>query len=127
MPTLRLLFCLLLGQLLACQNGADTGNSLTVRATAYNSLPAQTSGAQPNIGAWGDTLRPGMQCIAVSRDLIERGLNHNTEVEIEGLPGRYRVLDKMNKRWIKKIDVYMGTDRRAAREWGVQVVRITWQ
>ena len=46
---------------------------LEVKVTAYNSTKAQTSG-NPSIAAWGDTLKPGMKCIAVSRDLIKLGL-----------------------------------------------------
>lgn len=109
----------------ACKN-TDT-MTMEVTATAYNSLPAQTHPDHANITAWGDTLREGMQVIAVSRDLIPLGLDHNAEVSIEGLPGTYLVLDKMNKRWKKKIDIYMGTDREAALQWGKQKVTITWQ
>ena len=90
---------------------------LEVTVTAYNSVPWQTSG-NPSLTAWGDTLRPGMRCIAVSRDLIALGLEHNTEVTIQGLPGTYRVKDKMNRRFKRHIDLYMGDDVEAAREWG---------
>ena len=100
--------------------------SLIVDATAYNSLEEQTKKGDPATAAWGDKLEPGMKAIAVSRDLIEMGLDHRTPVRIEGLPGEYMVLDKMNKRWTKKIDIYMGTDEQAAREWGKRRVRITW-
>ena len=100
-------------------------NELEVTATAYNSVPSQTS-AQPNIGAWGHTLKPGMKVIAVSRDLLDLGLTKETPVKIEGLEGEYLVLDKMNKRWRRKIDIYMGNDIQAAREWGKQTVTIYW-
>ena len=67
-------------------------------------------------GPWGDRLKPGMKAIAISRDLIPKGLTHDTEVTIEGLDGTYRVLDKMNRRWARKIDIFMGHDRpRASR------------
>lgn len=98
---------------------------MTVQASAYNSLPEQTND-QPNIAAWGDELRPGMKAIAVSRDLLREGLTRGTEVRIEGLKGRYRVLDKMHPRWTRKIDIYMGEDLDAALEWGVREVRISW-
>ncbi|MBV0933319.1 3D domain-containing protein [Marinobacterium sp. A346] len=98
---------------------------MTVKASAYNSLVAQTN-ANPTLAAWGDTLKPGMKAVAVSRDLIKEGLTHNTLIEIEGLPGQYRVLDKMNKRWTRKIDIYMGKDVDAARNWGVREVEIRW-
>ena len=100
--------------------------TLVVTATAYNSVATQTND-HPSLGAWGDTLRPGMKSIAVSRDLIARGLSHNARVRIEGLPGEYLVKDKMNKRWSEKIDIYMGTDVEAARRWGKRQVRITWE
>ena len=100
--------------------------TLEVTATAYNSLPGQTQG-DPRVTAWGHRLEPGMRAIAVSRDLLELGLGHGTRVRIEGLEGEYRVLDKMARRWRKKIDVYMGLDEKAAREWGVRRVRIFWE
>jgi 3D (Asp-Asp-Asp) domain-containing protein len=76
--------------------------------------------------AWGDTLKPGMKAIAVSRDLIDLGLVHNTDVTIEGFQGKYKVLDKMNKKWEMKIDIYMGTDIKAAKKWGKKRVKISW-
>jgi 3D (Asp-Asp-Asp) domain-containing protein len=68
-----------------------------------------------------------MKCIAVSRDLIPEGLTYDTKVKIEGLPGTYRVLDKMNRRWTQRIDIYMGNDKEAARDWGAQQVSISWK
>jgi 3D (Asp-Asp-Asp) domain-containing protein len=100
-------------------------NSLFVIATAYNSVEAQTDG-DPNTAAWGDRLQPGMKAIAVSRDLLEMGLDHRAPVRIDGLPGEYVVLDKMNRRWHKRIDIYMGEDIDAARQWGRRNVRIFW-
>jgi 3D (Asp-Asp-Asp) domain-containing protein len=99
--------------------------SLMVRASAYNSLPGQTDG-HPRLAAWGDRLEPGMRVIAVSRDLLERGLTRGAWVRIDGLPGEYQVLDRMASRWRKKIDIYMGEDVEAARRWGVREVRIRW-
>ena len=98
---------------------------MTVTATAYNSLPGQTEG-DPAIAAWGDRLEPGMKAIAVSRDLLGEGLTHGVEVRIDGLPGTYRVLDKLHWRWERRIDVYMGVDVGAARSWGKRKVRIRW-
>ncbi|MGK0271355.1 MAG: 3D (Asp-Asp-Asp) domain-containing protein, partial [Cocleimonas sp.] len=81
---------------------------LKVTATAYTSHVGQTD-STPNIAAWGDRLKPGMKVIAVSRDLLKvYGLKHKQKVRIKGLKGEYLVLDKMNKRWRKKIDIYMG-------------------
>jgi len=98
---------------------------LQVTATAYNSLEGQGQG-DPTIAAWGDVLRPGMKVIAVSRDLIPRGLRHGTVVKIDGLPDAYRVMDKLAKRWTKRIDIYMGEDVAAARKWGKRRVTIRW-
>lgn len=101
-------------------------NSLRVTATAYTSHVAQTD-STPNIAAWGDRLRPGMKVIAVSRDLLkEYGLKHGQKVRIKGLEGEYAVLDKMNKRWRKKIDIYMGMNKRKAFKWGRRKVEIYW-
>ena len=100
--------------------------SLEVTASAYTSNVAETD-SNPSIAAWGDTIRPGMKVIAVSRDLIKMGLSRGVKVSIEGLEGEYTVLDKMNKRWTKKIDIYMGADTKAANEWGKQKVSIYWE
>lgn len=98
---------------------------IRVTATAYNSVPNQTVNA-PNVAAWGDTLRPGMKCIAVSRDLLKKGLIRNTPVKIEGMDGIYIVLDKMHSRWENRIDIYMGEDVQSAKEWGRKRVNIEY-
>lgn len=100
------------------------GKTLQVTATAYNSVRAQTN-SNPTLAAWGDRLKPGMKVIAVSRDLLRLGIGHGTRVKISGLPGEYVVMDKMNKRWTRKIDIYMGRDIRAAKKWGRRKVTIT--
>jgi 3D (Asp-Asp-Asp) domain-containing protein len=111
---------------LAAPASADSiERALAVTATAYNSLPDQTDD-EPHTAAWGDPLAPGMKVIAVSRDLIPLGLDHRTSVKIKGLPGVYLVLDKMNKRWEKRIDIYMGHDLDAAISWGKRQVEISW-
>ena len=98
---------------------------LEVTATAYNSFENQTN-SQPWIGAWGDRLDPKVQSIAVSRDLIPMGLGRGARVRIDGLPGEFIVLDKMGKRWTRKIDIYMGLDLTAARQWGRRKVQLRW-
>ncbi len=105
--------------------GEDKPVTMKVASTAYTSHVEQTS-AHPFLGAWGDELKPGMKAIAVSRDLIKKGLTHNTKVKIEGLSGEYVVKDKMNKRWTGKIDIYMGLDKKAAKDWGKREVTITF-
>jgi 3D (Asp-Asp-Asp) domain-containing protein len=96
---------------------------LEVTATAYNSFGYQTSG-NPNITAWGDTLVPGMKSIAVSRDLIAKGLKHGTMVRIDTFPDTFYINDKMHRRWKNRIDIYMGKDNERAREWGRKKVKI---
>lgn len=101
-------------------------NNLKVTATAYTSHVDQTD-STPNIAAWGDRLSSGMKVIAVSRDLLNvYGLKHRQKVRIKGLDGEFLVLDKMNKRWKKKIDIYMGMDKKKAFQWGRRKVEISW-
>ncbi|PWH82309.1 hypothetical protein DIS18_08605 [Algibacter marinivivus] len=109
--------------LFGCKNPEETfedkyiWDSIDVTATAYNSLAYQTS-SNPHITAFGDSLKPGLKYIAVSRDLLRLGLKHNTPVRVEGLEGIYFVKDKMHYRWKRRIDVYMGVDVKAAKQWG---------
>lgn len=103
-------------------------HSMWVTATAYCSRPQETEG-DPFLAAWGDRLVPGEKCIAVSRDLLDLGLTHRVPVwiEVDGKEqGPYLVLDKMAKRWKDRIDLYYGTDVKAALEWGKRRVRISW-
>jgi 3D (Asp-Asp-Asp) domain-containing protein len=116
----------------SCDSSGDSGSTsgiqydtIKVTATAYNSVEAQTKKGDPTLAAWGDTLEPGMKCIAISRDFLKEDiLGHNSEVLIEGLEGTYVVKDKMNKRWTRKIDIYMGLDEQAARNWGKKEIEI---
>lgn len=101
-------------------------HELTVTATAYNSTPAQTDG-RPHLAAWGDRIEPGMRIIAVSPDLIDAGLDHGTEVRIEGLEGKWTVLDRTASRHRQRIDIYMGKDVAAARQWGIRKVTMRWR
>lgn len=120
---MRAFFCItLLLIVTACKKEAAPSYKwlpLEVTVTAYNTTPAQTSG-NPVLAAWGDTLKPGMKSIAVSRDLIRKGLKHNTQVKIEGMPGIYLVKDKMHAKHRNKIDIFMGKDIQKAKEWGIQ-------
>lgn len=100
--------------------------SLLVTATAYTSRRGETDNT-PYLAAWNNRLRPSVKSIAVSRDLLDLGLKNGVYVTIDGLPGRYKVLDKMNKRWKKKIDIYMGTNLKKARRWGKRKVTIRWK
>jgi 3D (Asp-Asp-Asp) domain-containing protein len=103
--------------------------SLDVTATAYNATRAQTDDT-PHVGAWGDHLdeatQPGVRVIAVSPDLLKKGLRRGQRVRIHGLKGEFVVLDKMPRRWQNRIDIYMQKDLRAARQWGRRRVKISW-
>lgn len=110
----------------ACGNQSTEERSAEVTVSAYTMRAAETKANDIGLAAWGDTLKPGMKAIAVSRDLIPEGLDHMTKVSIEGLDGTYIVRDKMNKRWTDKIDIFMGNDVDAALEWGTQTRKIYW-
>ena len=99
---------------------------LEVTATAYTSHSNQTDNT-PFLAAWNNSLKPGIKAIAVSRDLLNMGLTNGSKVSISGLEGEYVVLDKMHKRWQKKIDIYMGVDLNKAKNWGKQKVVISWR
>lgn len=102
-------------------------DTLQVTASAYNSVSWQTGAGGANITAWGDTLKPGLKAIAVSRDLIKKGLEHNTPVKIEGFDGVFLVKDKMHYRWKNKIDIYMGEDVKKARKFGRKKLEIYYE
>ena len=97
---------------------------LRVTATAYSSHKGQTD-STPFLAAWNNRIRPGMKIIAVSRDMLTKyGLRNGSKVRIGGLRGLYTVRDKMNKRYRKRIDIYMGVNRRKALRWGRRSVVI---
>ena len=97
---------------------------LRVTATAYSSHRSQTD-KTPFLAAWNNRIRPGMKIIAVSRDMLTRyGLRNGSKVKIGGLSGYYTVRDKMNKRYRKRIDIYMGMNRRKALRWGRRSVML---
>lgn len=97
-----------------------------VIATAYTSHIGQTDDT-PFMAAWNNRIAPGMKIIAVSNDLIWKyGLTNGKRVKISGLEGTYIVRDKMNKRLKNHIDIYMGTNRKKALEWGRRSVYIYW-
>ncbi|MCW8125096.1 3D domain-containing protein [Microbulbifer halophilus] len=104
---------------------AASKKTMTVDATAYNSVPGQTDD-DPWVAAWNNRLRPGQKVIAVSRDLEKHGLTNGAKVKIEGLPGTYTVRDRMNKRFKNRIDVWMEKDIKKARKWGKKKLKIIW-
>ena len=128
---LRILVCFCFLLFFNCKNAEDTfenqfiWDSIDVTATAYNSLTYQTN-STPEITAFGDSLKPGLKYIAVSRDLLRMGLKNNTPVKLEGFDGIYFVKDKMHAKWTKRIDIYMGLDVKAAKEWGKRRICIEY-
>jgi len=115
---------------LAVANAKAEPFSVTVTATAYNAVREQTD-KEPHIGAWGDHLdkavKPGLRVIAVSPDLLQKGLRRGQRVRIQGLKGEFIVLDKMPRRWKNRIDIYMHQDIHAARKWGKRRVKVSWK
>lgn len=106
-----------------------TGRSAVVRATAYNSLAAQTD-STPFITATGTRTRPGV--VALSRDLL-RSFPYGSKIMIEDLTGQYNHLlrgrvfsveDTMAARKTNSLDIWMGT-RSQALQFGARQVRIT--
>lgn len=123
-----LIFLLLIFNCKNAENSFEknyTWHKIEVTATAYNSLSYQTNN-NPSITAFGDSLKPGLNYIAVSRDLLKLGLKHNTPIRIEGFDNIYYVKDKMHARWKNRIDIYMGVDVKAAKEWGRKKIYIEY-
>ena len=117
-------FILLFSLLFSFQSYAHSVKTLRVTVSAYNSVRAQTN-HHPSLTAWGVRLKPGMKAVAISRDLLRKGLKKGSRIKIQGLTGDYVVLDKMHRRWRNKIDIYMGNNIKAARKWGKRTVTIT--
>lgn len=107
------------------ENSKFDWHGMEVTVSAYNSVSWQTQG-NPNIAAWGDTLKPGMKAVAISRDLLALDITHNSMITIGSMTDTFYVKDKMNRRWRNRIDIYMGKDVKKAREWGVQKLFICY-
>jgi 3D (Asp-Asp-Asp) domain-containing protein len=102
-------------------------SKLVVTATAHNSVHSQTD-SSPLIGAWGDRidkLPKGTRSLAVSQDLLRKGLlKYRQRVRIKGVKGDFIVLDKMPSQWTNRIDLHMGKDVAAAQRWGKKRVEV---
>lgn len=116
-------------QALLAQTNTRQGRSVIARATAYNSLAAQTD-STPFITATGTRTRPGV--VALSRDLL-RIFPYGSRITIEDLSGKYNHLlrgrvfyveDTMAARKTNSIDIWMAT-RSQALQFGARQVRIT--
>ncbi len=99
---------------------------LKVTATAYTSHVGQTD-KTPFLAAWNNRIKPGMKIIAVSQDLIKKyKLTNGVKVKIKGVKGVFTVRDKMNKRFKKRIDIYMGLNKKKALKWGKKEITLVW-
>ena len=105
------------------KNARHTLKKERVIVSAYNNVVSQTD-STPNICAWNDPVRPGI--IAVTRDLERAGLKRNVKVIVEDV-GKFTVLDRMNKRYEKGIDIFMGKDIDLAKEFGIKELNIYWK
>lgn len=90
----------------------------TVTVTAYNPTERQTD-SDPLIAASMRKVRLGT--IAVSRDLFDQGWVFGRKVRIEGL-GIFEINDLMNKRYTKRIDIFMW-DEDQARQFGKKNIK----
>ena len=120
------------------RHGPIANPVLTVRATGYNSLAAQTD-ATPDITATGTTTRFGV--LAVSRDLLASDLPYGSLVRLRDLggyhdgrgTGRFQTVldgqdlfvveDTMHARKRNQVDVWFG-DYASALNWGVRQVEV---
>ncbi|MCL6219238.1 3D domain-containing protein [Zunongwangia pacifica] len=102
-------------------------DTLQVTVSAFNSVSYQTAGNNPNLAAWGDTLKPGMNAVAISRDLLALGLGHDDEIRIQGFDSVFLIKDKMHYRWKKRVDIYMGKDIARARDFGRKKLEIYYR
>jgi len=118
------LLALACGQLWAVPARAGY-RSMVVTVTAYNNVRAQTN-QNPEKAAWGDKIHPGMQVIAVSRDLIHMGLTQGTKVAIQGFKKDFKVWDKMAPGIKRTVDIYMGKNVQKAKNFGRKRLRIWW-
>ncbi|MEX2502766.1 MAG: hypothetical protein WD336_10345 [Trueperaceae bacterium] len=119
-------------------HGPVANPTFVLRATGYNSVPAQTN-ADPHTTATGTRTRPGV--LAVSRDLLGADVPYGSMVRLHDLgsyagqynPGRFQTLldqqglfiveDTMNVRKRRQVDLWFG-DRTSAVNWGVRSVRL---
>ncbi|WP_423822742.1 hypothetical protein V5738_02045 [Salinisphaera sp. SPP-AMP-43] len=98
-------------------------HSKVVTVTAYTSAPSETSG-DPDTGAWSNKLTSNT--VAISPDLLARGLDDGTTVAVEGFDHDFEVRDKTADDLHNTIDIYMGKDTERAQQFGEKRLRIWW-
>ncbi|WP_243368531.1 hypothetical protein [Fundidesulfovibrio soli] len=102
-------------------------NTLDVTAMAYSAKSvAGSSRAKPR-AANGTLLTDDVNAIAVSPDLLEsHGLRLDQKIRLKGL-GEFVVMDLMNPRHTKTIDIYFGSNHAGALRWGKRELTISWE
>ena len=98
------------------KHSVENARFIPVVITAYNPVSNQAD-STPEITASNKRVKAGM--IALSRDLEEEfGFEFGDTVIIEGF-GSFNFEDRMNKRWTKRVDIFMFCEEEA-KEFGVQ-------
>jgi len=82
--------------------------------TAYSASRRECDDT-PDITASGEKVKEGF--IAVSRDLFSKGWTFNKRVYIPSLKKIFIIKDLMNKRWRRRLDIFMPS-RKAAKKFG---------
>ena len=102
-----------------------------VTATIYHAVPEQTDDT-PFVTASMARINPANpfvhRWIAVSKDLEELGFVFDTKVCVTGagdLSGEWCVQDRMNPRWVKRIDFLVNKTRKGGKWENVQIELIT--
>ena len=109
------------------ENKPDFDACMEVKASAYTSHPDQTD-ETPFLAAWNNRLDPygGKKVLAISPDLLKYGIGNGSTLYLKGY-GKFRVVDKMNKKWRRKVDIYHGLDLEGAKKFGIKKIKICWK
>jgi len=78
---------------------------IKVKVSFYNPYDRNQTDSSPGICAWGHVVQPYDRLIAVSRDLLKEKILKENDQVVAGPFGKYAVLDKMNLRWTRRIDI----------------------
>jgi len=95
---------------------------------AYSAKSVKGSSRRLPRAANGTYLTDSVNAIAVSPDLLEsHGLRLDQKIRVAGLEGEYVVMDVMNPRHTRSIDIYFGSDHAGALQWGKRPLTISWE
>ncbi len=89
--------------------------NVIVTVTAYSPCESETN---VNPYETASLLKPRPWTIAVSRDLFDNGWIHGKYVYLDQI-GRFKILDLMNKRYEKRVDIFFTTKEQAI-EFGIK-------